>query len=253
MGVLKAARISAVSNANNHAIDFGFEAMLDMLGILDRAGIGRAGAGRNIDEASKPAILKVGGLSIGFIAFTDNEPVWEAGPERAGTFYVPVDMMDRRAERLMSIVKDTKKRVDILIVSAHWGPNRGYRPVKSHIPFAHALIDSGADIVFGHSSHVFQGIEVYRKRPILYSTGDFIDDYAVNPVERNDESFVFMVETGLSVIKKLRLYPTIIKNFQARLAGPGRREEIARKMQALCEEFGTRSRWLEKEGCLEIS
>jgi len=70
----------------------------------------------------------------------------------------------------------------------------GISTQENHIPFGHLLIDSGADIVFGHSCHVFQGIEIYRGRPILYSTGDFIDDYAADGIERNDESFIFLIE-----------------------------------------------------------
>jgi len=149
-------------------------------------------------------------------------------------------------------VDQTRKKVDLLIVSAHWGPNWGYRPQPNHIPFAHALINAGADIVHGHSCHVFQGIEIYKARPILYSTGNFVDDYAVDDVERNDESFIFAVEITDGMLKNLRLYPTIIEDFQARLAKRDQALAIAEKMKKLSQEFGTDLAWDKTKRCLSL-
>lgn len=249
---LQIAQINAVSIANNHTLDFEYEAMFEMIKILDKAGISHAGAGANLEEASRPALRETNGMKIGFIAFTDNELDWEATDQRPGIFYVPIDREDGRAKRLFEVIHDTQKEVDLLIVSAHWGPNWGYRPRRDHIPFGHALIDHGAHIVFGHSCHVFQGIEIYHGRPILYSTGDFIDDYAVDEIERNDESFIFMVEVEEEKITKLHLYPTLIRNFQTRLAARNEAPKIARKMKNLCAELNTRARWDEDEQRLEI-
>jgi len=52
-------------------------------------------------------------------------------------------------------------------------------------------MDRGVDVYYGHSAHTFQGVEIYDGKPILYDTGDFIDDYAVHPKLRNDWSFMF--------------------------------------------------------------
>jgi len=43
----------------------------------------------------------------------------EAASDRSGTFYVPVDLGDKRAKRLLVLIKETRKRADLLIVSAH--------------------------------------------------------------------------------------------------------------------------------------
>jgi poly-gamma-glutamate synthesis protein (capsule biosynthesis protein) len=249
---LKIANVNAVSIANNHTLDFEYEAMSEMIKILGEASIYYAGAGANLEEASRPALFEVRGIKIGLIAFTDNEPDWDATAQEPGIFYVPIDMKDDRVKRLFEIVRQTKKEVNLLIVSAHWGPNSGYRPHPSHIPFGHALIDHGADIVFGHSCHVFQGIEIYQDRPILYNTGDFIDDYAVDEIERNDESFIFLVETQKGRIKKLNLHPTVIRGLQARLAKDREAKSIAGKMEERCAEFKTSVRWNEEERKLEI-
>jgi len=250
---LKIAGINAVSLANNHTLDFEYEGMFETLRILDDAGIYHAGAGANLEETARPALFEVSGEKIGLIAFTDNEPDWEATSEKPGIFYVPIDSEDDRAKNLFERVRQTREEVDVLIASAHWGPNWGYRPRKHQIPFGHRLIDAGADIVFGHSCHVFQGIELYRGRPILYSTGDFIDDYAVDDMERNDESFIFLIEISDDKTFRLRLYPTLIRHFQARLAEKNEAKKIALKMEKLCRELNTTVKWHEEESYLGIS
>ncbi len=250
---LKVADINAVSTANNHVLDYEYEAMFEMFDILERADIAFAGAGENAAGASKAAISQAGDLQIGLIAFTDNEPDWEARDEMPGVFYVPIELEDQRAKRLFALVQEAKTLTDLLIVSAHWGPNWGYRPQPDHIPFAKRLIDAGADIVFGHSCHVFQGIEIYRGRPIIYAAGDFVDDYAVDEIERNDQSFIFVVETDNSKIQKMQLYPTVIRNMQARFAVMPDLRDIVYKMTVLCKEFDTTAVWQSSENCLEIN
>jgi poly-gamma-glutamate capsule biosynthesis protein CapA/YwtB (metallophosphatase superfamily) len=197
-------------------------------------------------------ISRIKGMSIGLIAFTDNEPEWEAGAQRPGLFYSPIDVTDERAKLLLATVHQTRNRTDLVIVSAHWGPNWGYEPLVGHVRFAHALIDAGADIIFGHSGHVFQGVELYKRCPIMYCTGNFIDDYAVDEIERNDESFVFALEMNGSRMTRMTLHPTLIADCQARLAQGDRARSIALKMTRLCDRLGTQARWLEAEKTLEI-
>ncbi len=249
---LLAADIGMVSLANNHVLDYGYSALLRMMKILGENAINYAGVGLDILEAQEPAVCCVNSQNVGLIAFTDNEPDWEAQEKKPGIFYVPIDEKDKRAQQLFEVIQKTRDDVDLLIVSAHWGPNWGYEPPKEHISFAHHLIDVGADIVFGHSPHIFRGIEVYKRKVILYSTGDFIDDYAVDEIERNDESFIFYFETKKNNITRLVLYPTIITAFQARLA-KDRGREIANKMQSLCNKFGTKTKWNEIHNFLEVS
>jgi len=253
IAVLEAAQINAVSLANNHVLDYGYDAMFQMLEILDRAAIVHSGAGANHEEASRLAIASVRGKKLGLLAFTDNEPGWGATPDQPGIFYVPVDLKDRRAQRLLEIVRSQRNAVDLLIVSGHWGSNWGYVPEEGHVAFAHALIDAGAAVVFGHSCHVFRGIEVYKGCPIFYSAGDFVDDYAVDPVERNDEAFIYVMEAQDRISHGLRLYPTMIRRCQARRAEGIYEMAIAKKMQELCAPFGYVANWIQERRCLEIS
>ncbi|WP_448004780.1 CapA family protein [Agromyces bauzanensis] len=248
---LEVAGFALVSVANNHVLDFGTDAALESLETLARRGIRFAGAGPDADAARRPAVIHLDGLTIGMLAFTDNEPDWEAGPASPGVRHVPVDLGDPRAVDLLATVARERRLVDLLIVSAHWGGNWGVDVPRSHRRFGRALVDAGADVVFGHSPHIVRGVEVYRGRPILYGAGDFVDDYAVDPVERNDHSFVFVLRTEGGAPAELRLHPTEIVDFQARRAGR-HAAEIAREMTRRCAALGTRAEWDDDAGCLVI-
>jgi poly-gamma-glutamate synthesis protein (capsule biosynthesis protein) len=252
MAVLNAAHIAAVSLANNHVLDFTEAGLSDMLHHLKRAGIHYAGAGATLKEAAEPAIWEAQGRTLGLIACTDNEPDWAATEAHSGIWYVPIRVQDERAHRLFEVVQQSKANVSYLIVSLHWGPNWGYAPPAEHRPFAHALIDSGADLVFGHSGHIVRGIEIYKNRPIIYCAGDFIDDYAVDDIERNDRSFLFLIELKGTALSHLFLYPTVIRHYQARRASGQERHEIVAGMQRRCLQLQTATRWRADEECLEV-
>jgi len=239
IAVLGEAGIDCVSLANNHTLDFGYDALADTLHTLSAVQIGHAGAGMNVGEAFAPALATVRGLRIAMLSFTDNEPEWEAGEDEPGVAYVPIDFEQDRATHLFDAIRAAKCRSDLVIVAAHWGPNWGYKPPPRHVPFAHRMIDLGADIVFGHSGHVFRGVEIYCGRPILYCTGNFVDDYAVDKEERNDESFIFVVEIREGRPNLLRLHPTIISDCQAQCAPGERAHNIATKMKKLCTDMKT--------------
>ncbi|WP_048810076.1 CapA family protein [Candidatus Methylacidiphilum infernorum] len=244
--VLKEAGIRAVSLANNHVLDWGTEALAEMLDGLDALGILHSGAGMNREECRRPAVDHIHGFKIGFLAFSDNEPSWEASESKPGIHYVPIEPNDPRAKFLFKLVQKTKSQVDFLIVSAHWGPNWGFEVPSEHLDFAHRLIENGADLVYGHSPHVFRAVEVFHGKVVLYSCGDFIDDYSVDPYFRNDWSFVFLLGIEKAKIVSVRLFPVVISNFRAQKAKGREAREILEKMVSLCRALGTTVHW-EKE------
>jgi poly-gamma-glutamate synthesis protein (capsule biosynthesis protein) len=239
VAVLEQARVTVASLANNHAMDMGREALLECLAALEAHGIRTAGAGPSLEAARRPALFSLGPLTAAMVAFTDNEPGWEAKGATPGTFYAPVDPTDGRFRVLLDIIRETSRRADLTIVSAHWGPNWGEAPPRSHVEAAHLLVEAGADVVFGHSAHIFRGVGLYRGGPILYSCGDFVDDYAVDEVERNDESFVFVLDFEGKQLRRFLLIPTVIRNFQARLARGREQRDILRKMLERSAALGT--------------
>lgn len=240
--VLRAAHVDAVSIANNHVLDGGRSAVVEMTGLLDLAGIAHAGAGADAAAARRPALIRREGTRIALFACTDNEPGWQAHHRRAGVFHVPTDVDDAHARVLLDCVRAEQEVADLVVISLHWGSNWGRYPPDQHRALAHALIDAGADVVYGHSAHVLRGIELHRGRPILYGTGDFIDDYAVDPVERNDESAIFVVEVEDGAPSRVLVHPTVIVSGQARRATGEQALRITGRMADLCRLLDTESR-----------
>src|SRR5215218_7108383 len=235
--VLRAARVDACSLANNHTLDFEEKGLLDTLAHLEAAGIRYAGAGRNLEEAARPVLLE-GGVTL--VAFTDNEPPFAAGPDKPGTNYLPVSTEPevlRRVEEAIGAAREAGART--VVFSNHWGPNMVRRPRATFRRFARAVVDRGADVYYGHSAHVFQGVEVYRSKPILYDTGDFIDDYAVDPDLRNDRSFLFRVSMEDGDLRRLELFPVVLPFARVELARGDEQEIILDRMVNLSAEMGT--------------
>jgi len=221
--ILQAAWVDCATLANNHVLDYGPDALLDCLTFLDQANIQHPGAGAQMDEALKPAFLECSHGRIAVIALTDNQPEWEATQSQPGVNYVGYDVQGLIApyrDRIADVICHARQNASFVIISAHIGPNWG-APSQAMRRLAYQLLDLGGDLYWGHSNHTPQGIEIYKEKIILYSTGDFVDDYAVDPNERNDLSFLFSVEENSGNVDRVQLYPVRIENFQVhRATGP---------------------------------
>jgi len=243
---LKAAGIDYVSLANNHILDFQEKGMLDCIKLLDKNGIKHAGAGKNLKEASKPALLETNGIKIAVLSYADHHIEWRATKNRPGINYTPITLDAKQLDRIKDSIKKAKELADFLIFSIHWGPNMRENPPTEFIRFAHAIIESGADIFHGHSAHIFQPVEIYNGRPIFYDCGDFVDDYAVDPDLRNDYALLYFViiDPDKKKIEKIELIPCLIHSYkcQVNLAESDIFEEIYEKIKNLSIKFGTKIR-----------
>jgi poly-gamma-glutamate synthesis protein (capsule biosynthesis protein) len=166
---MRSAGIDVVSQANNHARDYGAIALLDSLAYLDQNGIAHCGAGADYTRAHEPAFLSAKGVRVAFLAYDDiGYSGWYAGLDYPG-----VANADDTGQLAMDI-HSAKKQADLVVVSFHWGIERQYAPDATQRNLAHLAIESGADLVIGHHPHVVQGFEIYRGRLICYSLGNFI-------------------------------------------------------------------------------
>jgi poly-gamma-glutamate synthesis protein (capsule biosynthesis protein) len=184
-----------------------------------------------------PMVLEARGERIAIVAFTDNEPDWAAKADASGTNFLEIE--EASLEKVRDCIARGREFADLLIFSIHWGPNMRQKPTPEFQRFARAVIDSGADIFHGHSAHLFQGIEIYRGKPIIYDAGDFVDDYAVDSRLRNDQGFLFRLIVRDGKVLVLEMIPTVISNCSVNLARENEREAIMMKMIRLSEEFGT--------------
>lgn len=237
---LRRAGVDCVTLANNHVLDYEEDAMLEMLDRLRRGEIAFAGAGRDLEEAGRPAMLEAPGVRVGVVAFTDNEPGWAARPDAPGTNYIPIALDEGSLGPVRGgIARAREAGADLVIFAIHWGPNMVERPTPLFREFAHAVIEMGVDIFFGHSSHIFQGIELHQGRPIVYDAGDFVDDYVVDRELRNDRSLLFRLEADRSGVRRIELIPVAIRHRQVNHAVGFEREAIADRIGRLSAEMGT--------------
>lgn len=162
--------VNLVSLANNHTLDYGQDAFLDTLKLLQDRDIGAVGAGEDLDGATAAWKAEVQGRSISFLAASWVLPAvsWHAAPDHPGILsaYDPAALLDA--------VKRESATSDFVIVYLHWGKERVTKPSQAQRNLAYQLIDAGADAVIGSHPHVLQGFEIYNGKPIAYSLGNFI-------------------------------------------------------------------------------
>jgi poly-gamma-glutamate capsule biosynthesis protein CapA/YwtB (metallophosphatase superfamily) len=205
---LEAGNIHVVGVANNVA--YGPAHIMASLAVLNKHGILHTGGGANLEEAHKPAIIERKGVRFGFLQYTAK---WYLEDQQIATATRPgvarilsedgVTVNESDLNRLREDIRRLRPGVDVLVVSSHNRDGLTRASVSSErtaarvpdlfspIPLgprfskgepyekelAHAAIDAGADIYYGHGSHVLQGVEIYRGKPILYCVGNFAMDW----------------------------------------------------------------------------
>jgi len=167
---LKAAGFTIVSEANNHAYDWGPAALVDTLGRLHTMGIHTVGAGANTLEAHHPAVVDLGGVRVAFLAYVNIDPQdAAAGVDRAGVAWLDF-------ERVAADIRFARNLADLVVVCPHWGVEYATAPTCQQQELARKIIDAGADLIVGSHPHVVQPLEQYRGRWVAYSLGNFIFD-----------------------------------------------------------------------------
>ncbi|GHT49949.1 hypothetical protein AGMMS49982_04340 [Bacteroidia bacterium] len=152
--------------ANNHMGDFGASGRTNTVKVLKEAGLHYAG----LEGVCETSVFEINGVKYGFCGFAPN----------SGTVKIT---NIANAKKIVAALNTT---CDIVIVSFHGGAEgKGHNRVTKTTEtfygenrgnvyeFAHAVIDAGADIVFGHGPHVVRAAELYKDRFIIYSMGNF--------------------------------------------------------------------------------
>jgi poly-gamma-glutamate capsule biosynthesis protein CapA/YwtB (metallophosphatase superfamily) len=223
--------VDCVTLANNHALDFGAEALLDTLGHLRAAGIRWVGAGTDLHEARMPVVLERGGSRLGLIGLTDHPRAFAATASRPGVAFAEFDagIPDWLAEALPRI------DAEAVLVSPHWGPNMVGDPLRHIQRAAEELLAAGAALVAGHSAHVFHGVEP----GVIYDLGDFIDDYATDPNLRNDLGLLFLVTFDAGRPVRVEALPLKLEHCHTRIATGDDAMWIRRRFRTACSRLGS--------------
>jgi poly-gamma-glutamate synthesis protein (capsule biosynthesis protein) len=167
IGVLAAARINAVSLANNHSADFGSAALFDAMERLRGKEIAAIGAGETMERAYAPHFFTTpAGTKAAVIALNDVEENSNA----------VASMHDR--ERVAAALTLARKSASFVLVFMHWGDEQTSGVTERQRELARWLIDHGADAIAGSHPHCVQPFDSYRGRPIIYSLGNLVFDGA---------------------------------------------------------------------------
>ena len=183
------AGVDTVSIANNHIGNYAQAGIDETKTLLEANKIGWSGFG-TLD------IQKVKGTKFGFLAFNG--------------IGVPINQ-----EALAKEIKTAKPKVDVLVVSIHWGDEyvlvpRKYGNIAPDDPIqtGHLIIDSGADLVIGNHPHWVQGIELYQDKLITYAHGNFIFDQTWS--QETQEGVVGVYTFYENQIVNVKFHPILI-------------------------------------------
>ncbi|RKU08166.1 hypothetical protein C6503_23580 [Candidatus Poribacteria bacterium] len=168
------AGFDAVSLATPHIMDFGFEALEDTITELEWYNVKPIGAGTDAKTAKRPAWVPID------VGKTESEQVALLAYYRMNAFsqYTEDPLAYAVYSEMTEAVRQAQTEAALVIVWLHWG-SRGRsadEAIGRQRIFAHALIDAGADVVLCQQLHTFGGIELYQRKPIIYSLSDFIYD-----------------------------------------------------------------------------
>ena len=184
-----------VSLASNHAMDWGGDALLDTVALFRDKGFHVIGAGKNLREARRPAILEKNGVTTAFLAYCSVlQTGYAAGPDKVGvaplrahTYYEAFDYQAGIPPRVVTVpyeddlagmVKDiaeARASADVVVLSLHWGIHFIPRLIADYqVTVAEAAFRAGADLILGHHAHTPKAIGVMEGKVCFYSLSNFI-------------------------------------------------------------------------------
>jgi poly-gamma-glutamate synthesis protein (capsule biosynthesis protein) len=234
---LNYAGIDIVSVANNHTFDSGEKGFLDTLRNLDANSVIYVGGGININDARKIRYKVVKGVKFIFLAYSavsDNGFYDDvAGEKKPGIlpFSYPLIMED---------IVNARQESDILVLSLHWGIANNPYVHNNAVEYAHKFIDAGVDIILGHHAHVSKGIEIYKRKPIFYSLGNFIFGYYF---KNWTDNYLVKINIIEKKIDRIEIYPISGKEellFQPVLLQEKEAAETIKHLNKISSVFGTK-------------
>jgi poly-gamma-glutamate capsule biosynthesis protein CapA/YwtB (metallophosphatase superfamily) len=230
--------VDVVTLANNHALDYGTQALRDTISHCTDAGIAVVGAGCDVEAARAPVTVDAAGTSVAVVPVSDHPADFAADRTRPGIAYA--DLRHGVPEWLLREVAEQALDADVVLVTPHWGPNMTTEPPRHVAKAAKALVEAGAKLVAGHSAHVFHGVAWRDGACVLYDTGDFLDDYAVDPQLRNDLGVLWSVELEGGRPARVEAVPLRLDTCRTSLATGEEAEWVRRRLARACAPYGTR-------------
>ena len=234
--VLSEAGVDMVTGANNHSGDYGPDAVLDQMAILEDAGIRYTGIGVDSHDARRHRLLPVGDLVVAVIGVDSTMPAFNAGSETAGTHHLDEDQADRYVDRIRQQADLARQEADLVLMTVHWGPNGADKPTPERRQLARRLIrEAGLDAILGHSAHVVQGMELVDGKPVLYDAGNLmLDADGSGPTH---ESLLFRLTLTAGGVSDIELHPIRLYHARTERADGGTAAEIVDRFSRLSRDL----------------
>ncbi len=164
--------INVVSLANNHFFDLGPDGAEHTIALLDKLGIKHCGGGRNIQEASAPAVVSIKGKTIAFLAFCDwRDETTGWCPFASETNSGVNPMYD---DYVVAEIQKYRSIYDYIVVIPHWGVEYNYMPSTNVYRTRNRMLATGADLILGGHTHCVQPIINENGKSTVFSMGNFL-------------------------------------------------------------------------------
>jgi poly-gamma-glutamate capsule biosynthesis protein CapA/YwtB (metallophosphatase superfamily) len=167
---MRAAGVEVANQGNNHAYDYGPEALVDSVRRLRAADVAPVGAGPNQRRALRPVTFRLDGRRVAVLGFgMVVDPAFSVAGEETPGIAAGYD-----TDLMLRSIRRAERRADLVVVTIHWGVELDTEPRPEQVELGHAFVDAGADVVFGHHAHRLQPLEHFRGRPIFWGLGNFV-------------------------------------------------------------------------------
>ena len=158
--------------ANNHSMDQGRSGLISTKRHLDEVGIESVGYGKNKKESIEPIFITKDNIEVALLSAV-RLPLenWVALDNQPSVNQASIAEICKEIKEIK-----TEKPKCWVVVVLHWGSEYQQHPVVIQRKEAYQLLDAGADAIIGHHPHVIQDEEIYNRKPIFYSLGNFVFD-----------------------------------------------------------------------------
>jgi len=240
--ILVDAGIDVAVLANNHAFDYGPDALMDGIRILGDAGIDAVGAGENLDRAMAPVFRRIGDAVVAVVALHVTNNAIGATKERAGNHFFSIARTKQLVSRVKAQTNLARKRADLVLLAIHWGVNGVLAPTGEMREAARRLIrEAGVDAILGSHGHVLHGVEIIDGRPVIYDTGNLLLDFKGKGFMEGDwsRSAVFELRFDKGGVRRLEATPLRVDYCTSYPAESAVRDEILASFVKRSKALGT--------------
>lgn len=185
------AGFNLVSLANNHTMDRGVTAIQNSCDYWKTKDVLTAGSYCSAEDAEEIKIKEKNGIKYTMLAYTYGTNGITVPSDKP---YLVNLYSDELAKADIEKVRD---KVDLLIVSMHWGTEYRSEPTEEQKREAEYLSNLGVDIIIGTHPHVIEPITYINDTLVIYSLGNFISAQSTN----NDYNTMVELMTSVDVVK----------------------------------------------------